>query len=59
MNVKIADRTLSLKANYSFKEKIEIARQLEKLGVSAIEICEMENIKTDTLLVKTMAYFVF
>lgn len=58
MNVKIADRTLSLKANYSFKEKIEIARQLEKLGVSAIEICEMENIKTDTLLVKTMAYFV-
>lgn len=58
MNVKIADRTLSLKANYSFKEKIEIARQLEKLGVSAIEISEMENIKTDTLLVKTMAYFV-
>ena len=58
MNIKIADRTLSLKANYSFKEKIEIARQLEKLGVSAIEISEMENIKTDTLLVKTMAYFV-
>lgn len=58
MNIKIADRTLSLKANFSFKEKIEIARQLEKLGVSAIEISEMENIKTDTLLVKTMAYFV-
>lgn len=58
MNIKIADRTLSIKANFSFKEKIEIARQLEKLGVSAIEISEMENIKTDTLLVKTIAYFV-
>ncbi len=58
MNIKIADRTLTLKANYSFKEKIEIARQLEKLGVSAIEIHELENVKTDTLLVKTIAYFV-
>ena len=58
MNIKIADRTLSIKDRFSFKEKIEIARQLEKLGVSAIEIHEMENIKTDALLVKTMAYFV-
>ncbi len=58
MNIKIADRTLSIKDRFSFKEKIEIARQLEKLGVSAIEIHEMENVKTDTLLIKTMAYFV-
>ena len=58
MNIKIADRTLSLKATFSFKEKIEIARQLEKLSVSAIEIPVMENLKTDTLLVKTVAYFV-
>ena len=58
MNIKIADRTLSIKANFSFKEKIEIARQLEKLSVSAIEIPVMENLKTDTLLVKTVAYFV-
>lgn len=58
MNIKISDRTLSMKDNFSFKEKIEIARQLEKLGVSAIEIHELENVKTDTLLVKTIAYFV-
>ena len=58
MNIKIADRTLSIKDRFSFKEKIEIARQLEKLGVSAIEIHETENVKTDALLVKTMAYFV-
>ncbi|MBO5211044.1 MAG: hypothetical protein J6B80_03845 [Clostridia bacterium] len=58
MNIKIADKTLTMKDRFSFKEKIEIARQLEKLGVSAIEISKMENTKTDALLVKTMAYFV-
>ncbi len=58
MNIKIADRTLSIKSGFSFKEKIEIARQLERLNVSAIEIHEIENVKTDTLLVKTMAFFV-
>ena len=58
MNIKIADKTLTMKDRFSFKEKIEIARQLEKLGVSAIEISAMENIKTDALLIKTMAYFV-
>ncbi len=58
MKIKICDRTLSMKDSFSFKEKIEIARQLEKLGVSAIEIHEFENVKTDTLLVKTIAYFV-
>lgn len=58
MNIKIADKTLTMKDRFSFKEKIEIARQLEKLGVSAIEIGAMENIKTDALLIKTMAYFV-
>lgn len=59
MNIKIADRTLCRKDTaFSFKEKIEIARQLDKLGVSAIEIPEIENIKTDTLLVRTIASFV-
>ncbi len=59
MNIKIADRTLCRKdATFSFKEKIEIARQLDKLGVSAVEIPEIENIKTDTLLVRTIASFV-
>ena len=58
MNIKIADKTLTMKDRFSFKEKIEIARQLEKLSVSAIEIPVMENLKTDTLLVKTVAYFV-
>ena len=38
MNIKISDRTLCGGANsFSFKEKIEIARQLEKLCVDTVE----------------------
>lgn len=59
MNIKIADRTLCATANsFSFKEKIEIARQLEKLCVDTVEFPEIENIKTDTLLIRTVASFV-
>lgn len=57
--VKIIDTTLSLSENkFSFKEKLEIARQLEKLKVDVIEIPEIENEKTDILFVKTVASFV-
>ena len=58
MKIKISDKTLSGKQNFSFKEKIEIARQLEKLGVNAIELPAIDNVKTDTLLIKTIASFV-
>ena len=59
MNIKIADRTLCREGNtFSFKEKIEIARQLEKLCVNAIELPKIENVKSDTLLIRTMASFV-
>ena len=53
-----SDATLVLAGGLSFKEKIEIARQLEKLNVSAIELGEILNLKSDTLLVKTIASFV-
>lgn len=58
MKIKIADRTLCSGANLGFKEKIEIARQLEKLGVSAVELPKIENDKADTLLIRTIASFV-
>ena len=58
MKIKISDKTLSGKQSFSFKEKIEIARQLEKLGVNAIELPAIDNVKTDTLLIKTVASFV-
>lgn len=46
------------KGSYSFKEKIEIARQLGNLRVDAIEIPEIKNVRTDVLLVKTVSSFV-
>ncbi len=59
MKIKIFDRTLCrCDHTFSFKEKIEISRQLEKLNVDTIEIPEIENVKSDTLLVRTVASFV-
>lgn len=59
MKIRIADRTLCKEGNaFSFKEKIEVARQLEKLCVDVVELPQIENVKTDTLLVRTIASFV-
>jgi 2-isopropylmalate synthase len=58
MKIKIADRTLCSTAAFGFKEKIEIARQLENLKVNAIEIPRIEKDKADTLLIRTIASFV-
>jgi len=58
-NIRIADTTLCRENNsFSFKEKIEIARQLEKLEVDVIELPEIENSKTDVLLARTVSSFV-
>ncbi len=58
-NIKIADATLCRENNsFSFKEKIEIARQLEKLNVDIIELPEVINSSTDVLLVRTISAFV-
>lgn len=55
----IADTTLiQEESKYSFKEKIEIARQLEKLNVDVIELPEIINEKADILLVRTISSFV-
>jgi 2-isopropylmalate synthase len=58
-NIRIADATLCRENNsFSFKEKIEIARQLEKLNVDVIELPEIRNSKSDILLVRTISSFV-
>lgn len=55
----IADSTLCKEGNgFTFKEKIEIARQLERLQVQVIELPEVRNGKTDILLVRTISSFV-
>lgn len=57
--IKIADTTLCRENNsFSFKEKIEIARQLEKLNVDIIELPEIINTRTDVLLVRTISAFI-
>jgi 2-isopropylmalate synthase len=50
----IADTTLC-QGEYTFKEKLEIARLLEALGVDAIELPALTAAKTDEVLVRTMA----
>ena len=57
--IRIADTTLCRADNtFSFKEKIDIARQLERLDVNAIELPEIQNVRIDTLLIKTISTFV-
>ena len=57
--IKIADITLSgSKNNLSFKQKLEIARKLERLGVDAVELPEPGKAKADALLVRTISSFV-
>lgn len=57
--IKIADATLCREnSHFSFKEKIEIARQLENLNVDIIEFPEIVSAKADILLIKTISSFV-
>lgn len=57
--IKIADTTLAdVKSALTFKQKLEIARMLERLGVDAIELPEIGTSKADTLLIRTAASFV-
>ena len=57
--IKISDITLAgVKNSLSFKQKLEIARKLERLGVDAVELGEISPSKADALLVRTIASFV-
>ena len=57
-NIKISDMTLCRNNALSFKERIEIARLLERLNADTIEMPRIDNVKSDTLLVRTIASFV-
>ena len=59
-NISITDITIrqSGKAagySLSFREKIELAKLLDRLGVSVIELHPIENEKIDSLLIKSVA----
>ena len=56
-NVRISDCTLIAAEDHfelSFREKIELCRLIDKLGVNAINLCPIRQKKTDRLLVKSI-----
>lgn len=57
--VKIADATLCREdRSFSFKEKLEIIRQLDRMSCDIIELPEISNPKSDILMVRTASSFV-
>lgn len=59
-NIKISDVTMKQSGKaagftLSFREKIELAKLLDRLEVSAIELSPIENLKIDSLLIKSVA----
>ena len=46
---------LSKGASLSFREKIELAKILDKLGADCIECAGIEKVKIDSLLIKSIA----
>ena len=55
--IMICDCTLLDAANHielSFREKIELCRLIDRLGVSAIDLCEIRQKKIDRLLIKSI-----
>ncbi len=54
--VRISDVTMkALGGGLSFREKIELAKQLDRLGVSVIELEGIENARVDALRIKSVA----
>ena len=59
-NIRISDITMKVPPeaggfSLSFREKIELAKQLDRLGVDVIEVSPVVNRRIDTLLVKSLA----
>ena len=57
-HIKISDITMKQpesSASLSFKEKIELAKLLDKLGVNVIELEGFHNSKVDALRIKSIA----
>lgn len=59
-NIRISDITMKQPPeaggfSLSFREKIELAKQLDRLGVDVIEVSPIANRRIDTLLVKSLA----
>ncbi|HOD02032.1 MAG: 2-isopropylmalate synthase [Firmicutes bacterium ADurb.Bin300] len=55
VDVTLRESTVNPEYSLSFKEKLEIAKQLDKLNTDVIEVGEIKDEKTDTLLIHTIA----
>ena len=56
--IKLSDITMKQVADgfsLSFKEKIELAKLLDKLGVAVIELEGIQNVRIDSLRIKSIA----
>ena len=56
--IRISDATMKQTAEnfrLSFKEKIELSKLLDKLGADIIELLAIENLRTDSLQIKSVA----
>ena len=53
--IRISDMTMKQDVTLSFKEKIELAKLLDKLDVSVIELEGIRNAKIDALRIKSIA----
>ena len=51
----ISDITMKGQNCLSFREKIELSKLLDRLGVSVIETAPIKNVKIDSLLIKSLA----
>ena len=51
----LAEETKRAKTNLSFKEKLEIAKLLDKMNMDTIELPFIENPKIDALLIRTIS----
>ncbi len=57
--IAVSDMTLQKYAtSLSFKEKIEAARHLDHLNVNVIHMPTIENVKTDSLFIRTVSAFI-
>ena len=54
----VSDMTLQRHSSLSFKEKIEIARHLDHLKADVIHMPPIDNVKTDSLLIRTVSAFI-
>ena len=62
-DVRVSDVTMkqfaqSKKVSLTFKEKLEMAKLLDRLGASVIEVEGIERVKADSLLIKSIASIV-